>query len=182
MKTMNKGVIRVAAALFLLFSIASCRTSKQIGETATISKSTKDIIENVVQNQSQASHITAKMNIAIQADGKNISAGGNLRMKHNDVIQLSIVVMGLVEAARVEFTPDSVLIIDRINRQYVKESYDAISFLKAADIDFYAMQALFWNQLFAPGSHNTLPENKFKSTVTGQNAVLELEEIGRAHV
>lgn len=43
------------------------------------------------------------------------------------------------------------LFIDRMHKQYVKASYNDVAFLKDNGINFYSLQALFWNQLFIPG-------------------------------
>ena len=48
--------------------------------------------------------LTAKASVAIQTGGKSISANGTLRMKRNDVIQLSITFLGM-EVGRMEFFP-----------------------------------------------------------------------------
>ena len=40
---------------------------------------------------------------------------------------------------------DAVLGINRAERQYVKVRYDEVPYLQKAGIDFYALQALFWN-------------------------------------
>ena len=59
---------------------------------------------------------------------KDLSVNGTLRMKRNDVVQLSLTFLGM-EVGRMEFTPSDVLIIDRFNKQYVRASYDEVSFL-----------------------------------------------------
>jgi hypothetical protein len=58
---------------------------------------------------------------------------------------------GFVEAGRLEFTPEYVMIIDRINKQYLKVPYSHLEFLRNSNIDFYVLQSLFWNELFQPG-------------------------------
>jgi hypothetical protein len=57
---------------------------------------------------------------------------------------------GFVEAARLEFTKDYVLVMDRINKQYLKAPYMQIDFLRNSGLNFYTLQALFWNELFQP--------------------------------
>jgi hypothetical protein len=54
--------------------------------------------------------------------------------------------MGLMEVARLEFTPQEVLLIDRVNKQYVRAKYEEVNFLKRNDISFQALQKRFWDE------------------------------------
>ena len=83
--------------------------------------------------------------------GKSVSLSGNLRMKRDDVIQLSLVGFGIIEGGRIEFTRDSVLLLDRIHRCYVRMAYRDVGFLRDSGADFYTLQALFRNELVLPG-------------------------------
>ena len=56
------------------------------------------------------------------------------------------------EVGRVEFTPDYVLVIDRLHKEYIKAEYSQLGFLKDNGLDFYSLQSLFWNELLLPGT------------------------------
>ena len=84
--------------------------------------------------------------------GKNISVDGKLYMRKDEVIRVVLAPFGIMEVGRVEFTPDYVLVIDRMHKQYVKATYNDLSFLKNNGLNFYSLQALFWNELFLPGT------------------------------
>ncbi len=73
-------------------------------------------------------------------------------MRKDEVIriQLFIPILG-TEVGSLEFTPDYVLIIDRLHKEYIKADYTQVDFLKKQGINFYSLQALFWNQLLLPG-------------------------------
>ena len=62
---------------------------------------------------------------------------------------------------RLEFTPDHVLIIDRLHKEYIKADYTQVDFLKKQGISFYSLQSLFWNQLLLPGER-TVKESDLK--------------------
>ena len=72
-------------------------------------------------------------------------------MKKDDVIRIRLVALGIMEVGRLEFTKDYVLIQDKFHKKYVQEDYNKVSFLKDNGLDFYALQALLWNQLYIPG-------------------------------
>jgi hypothetical protein len=65
---------------------------------------------------------------------------------------------GFVEAGRLEFTKEYVLVMDRINKLYLKVPYSHLDFLRNSSIDFYVLQALFWNELFQPGKMKVTDE------------------------
>lgn len=109
----------------------------------------KKVADNAVYNKC----ITSKIDFNIKSGSKDITVSGKLQMRHDDVIriQLNVPILGM-EAGRLEFTKDYVMIVDRIHTEYIQGDYNRIDFLKNNGIDFYALQALFWNQLFLPGN------------------------------
>ena len=109
---------------------------------------------------------------------QNIALTGNLRMMRDSVIRLQLMAFGFVEAGRLEFTKDYVLIMDRINKQYLKAPFNQIDFLRNSGINFYTLQALFWNELFAPNRTKLTAEDlkKFSTHADGDNIVISLED------
>lgn len=110
-------------------------------------------VQKVSDNQVYAKNITGNMSFTIQMGGKDITVPGALKMRKDEVIrmQLFIPILG-TEVGRLEFTPDYVLIIDRLHKEYIKADYNKVDFLQKQGITFYSLQALFWNQLLLPGA------------------------------
>jgi len=108
----------------------------------------KKIVQAVNANRQDEKFLTSKLSLSVQTGDKKVSLGGTLRMKRDEVIQLSLVTFGILEVARIEITPDYLLIIDKMGRQYVKAAFGDIPFLKSAGVDFRTLQALFWDELF----------------------------------
>ena len=163
--------------LCAMLLVASCGTKKQAidsaGGTEVSLAPLQNIVETVNANRQEETFATAKMNLSLSASDKNVSIGGTLRMKRNDVIQLSIVTFGILEVARIEMTPDYFMGIDKVNRQYVKAAWGDVSFFKNAGIDFYTLQALFWDELFVLGAGKSTPtEKQFKKSMDGERAKL----------
>ena len=147
MKNYYKLLLLLLSAMLMV----SCGTKKQAVSTTTTSDaseatalSLKQIVEAVNANRQDETFATAKMKIGISSSDKSLSIGGTLRMKRNDVIQLSLVTFGIIEVARIEMTPDYFMGIDKMGKQYVKAAWGDVSFFKSAGIDFYTLQALFW--------------------------------------
>lgn len=123
----------------------------------------------VNDNAQHARFITSKIKFSVEVGNQNMTLTGNLKMKRDDVIRLQLMAFGFVEAGRLEFTPDYVLIIDRINKLYLKVPYSHLDFMRNSNIDFYVIQALFWNELFQPGKSH-LTDKDLKSYRTEQGA------------
>ena len=165
----GRGVI-----LLLCFLLASCGTRKQSVSTTTVASdgisSLQNIVETINANRQDETYVTAKVGLGLSA---GISLGGTLRMKRNDVIQLSLVTFGIFEVARIEMTPDYFMGIDKMGKQYVKAAWGDVSFFRNAGIDFYTLQALFWDELFVLGAGKSVPsEKQFKKSMDGEGVSL----------
>lgn len=145
--------------------LASCKSSKVTTVNGMEELEGEKFVAGVIANTADCPTVSTKMKFALNVDGQKIAVGGNLRMKRDDVIQLSLVGFGFVEGGRIEFTRDDVLVIDRIHRQYARIPYSKLEFLKAAEVDFYTLQALFWNELILPGKEHVTASDASSFTV-----------------
>ena len=139
---------------------------------------TKEILQKVNENSQNSKFITSKIRFQVQIGNQDLSLTGNLKMKRDDVIRLQLMAFGFVEAARLEFTKDYVLLMDRINKQYLRASYEQVDFLRNSGLNFYSLQALFWNELFQPGQaqlNNELLE-KFQTNIGGDDVIISMGE------
>lgn len=147
-------------------TLGASKENVQQSETVT----NLSFVQQVSDNQVYAQNITGSISFNLQAGDKNITLPGSLKMRKDEVIriQLNIPLLG-TEIGRLEFTPDYVLIVDRIHKQYIKEDYNKVSFLKKQGITFYSLQAIFWNQLLLPGTQKVSESDlkKFDADLTG---------------
>ncbi len=153
--------------------LASCDSKKYLTQTTTSTGNPVSSLEPVSStafmkkvngNAVDVQNIVADLDFTLAAGGKDITVGGSLHMKKDDVIRIQLVAFGLMEVGRMEFTKDYVLIMDKIHKQYVQEDYNNVSFLKDNGLDFSALQALLWNQLYVPGSKE-VSESQLKEFV-----------------
>lgn len=102
---------------------------------------------------------------------ENISFNGNLRIKRDSIIWISLSSIFGIEVARIMLTPDSLKFIDRLNKKYFTGDYkylnkiflsddlSAIALAKSEniDLDYFTIQSILTNELFIyPYSSNTL--------------------------
>lgn len=135
-------------------------------------------VQKVYDNQVYTKNIVGNMDFNIQMGGKDISVPGALRMRKDEVIriQLFIPILG-TEVGRLEFTPNYVLIVDRLHKEYIKADYTQVDFLKRQGINFYSLQALFWNQLLVPGVQKVSESDlkKFDAHLESSNGIVPVE-------
>ena len=144
------------AALAMPFMLSSCIFHKKSVKEDTSKPLTveeqqqKNFVEKVQDNVQTARFITSKVKFSVEVGAQKLTLTGNLKMKRDDVIRLQLMAFGFVEAGRIEMTKDYVLIMDRINKQYLKAPWMQVDFLRNSGLNFNSMQALFWNELFKP--------------------------------
>lgn len=152
---MKKAIkyVPLLAVLMVMMVLASCGSGKSAAVSGADLSAASDAayLRGVVSNAPSFDEFSAKMKLTATYGGERLTVGGSIKMKKDEVIQLSLVAIGIVEAARIEITPKRLLLIDRIGRRYVEVKYDDLKFFSDSKIDFYTLQALFWNELFLPG-------------------------------
>lgn len=162
-ETACKADVRKFAGVALLcLGLAACSTTKKALEPSVQRQPVVQVedarakklslVQKVSDNSLYQTDIVTKINFTVRTADKELSCPGKLSMRKDEVIRLQLQVPLLgTELGRLEFTPDYVLILDRLHKQYVKAAYNQLSFLHENGISFYSLQALFWNQLLLPG-------------------------------
>ena len=142
----------------------------------------KNFVERVQDNVQTARFVTSKVKFSVEVGAQKLTLTGNLKMKRDDVIRLQLMAFGFVEAGRIEMTKDYVLIMDRINKQYLKAPWMQIDFLRNSGLNFNSMQSLFWNELFKPnpvivGKQAVADTTATFSTIeSGDDMIIQLNE------
>jgi hypothetical protein len=165
--------------------LTSCKSHRQAVKEGTGTAAVKvdtlqkqAFLQKVNDNAQYARFITSKVRFTVEVGARQMTLTGNLKMKRDDVIRLQLMAFGFVEAGRLEFTKEYVLVMDRINKLYLKVPYSQLDFLRNSHIDFYVLQALFWNELFRPGTAKVKDETlKSYSTEAGtDDTVIAMED------
>ena len=175
---------RAIAVVLLALVVVSCSTTKVSKKADFIGGLTEmEYWENAISNHDEIGKegLTAKMSLALDISGKTTKVSGTMRVKKGEVVQLSVAPLLGIEVARAEISPNGVLVIDRMNKRYVRVSFDELQELTNAQLDFYSLQALFLHELFLPGnSRMTVRDaSNFRVDVKTQEVVLEAKKGGR---
>lgn len=91
--------------------LAGCKSSKHLAtsETKTSTKAPT------------SSYLASKLQLTIPGKKGSMSVGGTMKMKTHERVQISLLMPILrTEVARIEVTPDEVLLVDRMNKRFVR--------------------------------------------------------------
>lgn len=187
---MKKTRLLIYAAL-LLVGLASCSkkvadkvtadTTTEVSGGSASSSSKKDkgaeAVKKVNETRTNLSQLSAHISLDLSAGSQNVKVGGELKMKRNCIIQITLQALGLITVGRLEFTPETMMVMDNMNKRFVNLPYSEVPFLKENGIDFYTFQSLLWDELFVPGGKDSAPKTSdFKQRAEGKDVVLTLEQ------
>ena len=170
-----KNILFAVALGGMTLAMAGCGSKRAAteGTSSTVDKHNGGnvqalaFVQKVANQKVSTQNIVGKMSLNVQMGSKNITVPGSLHMRYGEVIRMQAFIPLLgSEVGRIEFTPDYVLVIDRMHKEYIKEDYNKVDFLKSNGLNFYSLQALFWNQLFMPGTTSISDANLLDFGVT----------------
>lgn len=170
-----KNILFAVALGGMTLAMAGCGSKKAAteGTSSTVNKHNGGnvqalaFVQKVANQKVSTKNIVGKMSLNVKMGSKNITVPGSLHMRYGEVIRIQAFIPLLgSEVGRIEFTPDYVLVIDRMHKEYIKEDYNKVDFLKNNGLNFYSLQALFWNQLFMPGTASISDANLLDFGVT----------------
>ena len=170
-----KNILFAVALGGMTLAMAGCGSKKAAteGTSSTVDKHNGGnvqalaFVQKVANQKVSTQNIVGKMSLNVKMGSKNITVPGSLHMRYGEVIRIQAFIPLLgSEVGRIEFTPDYVLVIDRMHKEYIKEDSNKVDFLKNNGLNFYSLQALFWNQLFVPGTKSISEANLMDFGVT----------------
>jgi len=162
--------------LLLFIGVYSCKPKQRIiqADSALEDKTSSDLFEDVLYKELKYSTFSSKLNLNISTGKKTLSSKGSLRIVNNEAIQLSIQPLFGIEMFRLYVEPDHIIILDRMNKRYVKETFEDIKGDNPIGFNFYTLQSLFTNSLFVPDKSSVLKQDykKFKYAASQDNYIL----------
>ena len=175
---------RLLTIILLALFVVSCSTTKITKKADFIEGlSETEYWENVLSNCGGMGReaLTARMSLALDLSGKTTKVNGTMRIKKGEVVQLSIAPLLGIEVVRAEISPDGVLVIDRMNKRYVRVSFSELQELTNAQLDFHTLQALFLNEIFLPGKKGVTSRDfsAFDVELMGKDVRLDVRKTKR---
>lgn len=151
-------IITLAAA----FVITACGSSHKISDnqqtTTTPSTSaptappaTKPADKQTPAKQPQPAvkQFMADLDLTVGMGKDRYNLGGKAAMKRGQVVRMNLTFMGFIEVGIIEFTPDYILVVNRMGKEYTKAPYDSMEELRKNNINFSRIEELAWQNLYA---------------------------------
>ncbi len=125
---MNKHLKYISWIAFfgLLILTSACKTSKRSGGTTELKELTsRQLLKGLNDNKIEAEWLSAKARASYDDEYESRKFNINFRYRKDSLIWLNVK-KATVEAFRVQVTPDSFFLIDRLNKEYYINSISKI--------------------------------------------------------
>lgn len=134
-------IIKSAVITVMAFTIMACGSANRAVSPEVKYKSPEILMDALSKQQISTKWLDARLRVSFANDEGSTSFITYLRMSSDSAIWMSIKKFS-IEAARVLIRPDSVYIIDRLNRQYAIEPIEYMQQQYNIPLGFAGMQAL----------------------------------------
>ena len=146
------GIVVSCLLLVTLLGLYGCKSAKVPGGKEKVNtKELKEFVASMQEQEPAFRTFSARLSVDLQTGDKTMGSRVELKLVKDSALQLSVQPFLGIEVFRMELTPDSVKVMDRMNKRYVAEGYTALKEEWPIDFNFYNLQALFVHQLFLPG-------------------------------
>ena len=172
---MKKGIIYITLAAIAGVFLASCGNKKKAVAPTVVEQRTEQkkhvvtIQEKTIAAQPVFSSLyTQKARFTINYAERQISANGSISLLTDSLLVLALQPILGIELYRLEATPTELLVIDKMNKRYVRMSYNDLQTETGLPVRFADIQAIVMNRLFVIGQPQSFFTKKELST-TSQN-------------
>ena len=119
--------------LLVVVVLAGCKSSKHLAtsETKTSTKAPT------------SSYLASRLQLTIPGKKGSMSVGGTMKMKTHERVQISLLMPILrTEVARIEVTPDEVLLVDRMNKRFVRATKAELKNVLSKNVEFSRLEKI----------------------------------------
>lgn len=151
----NKILTILLLASGILFACKSTKTTEP-GQKTLEKANKEERLNRMIQAGLHYDTFSSdlKFTLTLPDNNQDIPLDAQLHIKKNEAIQLSFrySIFGISsELLKATITPSEIIIIDRINKQYLRESIVELKKKIPFEFDYYSLEALLSNRLFIAG-------------------------------
>lgn len=128
----------------LLAVTASCKTQKSLIEVKDQVKPNPKQPAEIIPTETVFEWFDGKFNADINNEGKPNSVKGRVRIRKDSLIWISIKPdVAIIEVFRILITPDSVVLVNYLDKKYFKDKFTSIKEFIKYDVSFHMVQNIF---------------------------------------
>ncbi len=130
-------------ALSFIVALNACRSVKPVADVEVTEVAYAMVPQQMQENAFVFSGMTARYAATYtDTESRTTSFSGQIRMLQDSLIWVSVAPVLGIEVFRVMIRPDSVFILNRLEKSYTRESFDFIARMTGSPLDFPVLQAL----------------------------------------
>jgi hypothetical protein len=132
-----------------LFSVLLCSVILIFSSCGKKLLPTSSVEEEYALERFDFEYLQAKSKIRFSSPDRNLSSSASIRMKKDSIIWISVSPVFGIEAARGFISQDTIVFMDRVNKDVYRYNYQSLSNALNFDIDFEMIQSIILgNQVF----------------------------------
>ncbi len=152
--TLRRITIAIAAAAML----AACGSQKKVAEQTTTSAPSTETPAGQTTSKPQTGQtprpdgprqFVSDLDLTVGINSDTYHLGGKISMKRDEVMRLNLTFMGFIEVGIIEFTPEDILIVNRMAKEYTRLRYDDMDALRKNNITFSSIETMAWDKFYA---------------------------------
>jgi hypothetical protein len=141
--------ILIIAFLLIAIGFSSCKTTREILKHDIKPLSTQKLLKNIEENSLGYENLSiSRINCQFTGNQSKTSFRISLKAVKDQKILASITKLN-IPVGRVLLTPDSVIYVNYIERNYFVDDYTFLSNFLNIDLDFYTIQSIISNSAFS---------------------------------
>lgn len=132
-----------------LLAMLGCHTRKKLLKnpsapvTTTTANTIEDKLNAIKAQQVNFNTFSGKAKTTLNINGDSHDVTLNIRINNNKEIWVSVTALLGIEAARAVITPDSILVLNKLQGLYVKKPFSYVYAFTNKQVDYAMLQALF---------------------------------------
>lgn len=140
---MKKRIFHLIYTITLLVAavllVTSCKSSRSVsGKKQTVVKS---------QEMLTSRHLSARVELTVPTRDAVLTVNGSMRLLRDERIQISLLMPILrTEVARIDFTPDELLLVDRMGKRYCRVRRESLGEQLSESVEFSRLELLIRQQ------------------------------------
>lgn len=167
MKWVNYKNIIIFSFLVMI-AVTACKPKQRIiySTKPVEDKENNQLFSDINTNTFDFNTFSSRLNMSLTSGTRSVSSRANLRMIKDSAILISVQPLFGVEVVRLYIDPNNILILDRMNKRYVKESLISLKEKYPVGFDFYTLQSILTNSPFVSGKSSVEDSDYRKFNIT----------------
>ncbi len=137
-------------------AVSGCRSTKSPTEGTIKGNITLAELGRMQAFAPTPASISSKLKLKAEIGNKKLSASGTLGIEQERGVRIGVSALGLFEIARIELTPTTAQIINKVDDEYASIDYSSVALFREAGLGYNILQSILLNVPFTPEGASAL--------------------------